>query len=205
MNSATGRLIVFAREPVPGFTKTRLEPALGQDGAADLARKMTRHTLTNIVSSDIGDVILYTSGNTEEGYLESLSREFAVPATHQSGTDLGVRMCNAMARELEIADWVILVGTDCPTMHVNDLEQAATGLQAAADAVIGPAEDGGYYLIGLRRVEPCLFTDIEWGGGDVYAVTRKRLDDLGWQVEDLPVRRDIDLPEDLAYLPPLLS
>jgi glycosyltransferase A (GT-A) superfamily protein (DUF2064 family) len=90
-------------------------------------------------------------------------------------------------------------------MDVNDLERAAAGLQAGADAVIGPAEDGGYYLIALRRVETSLFTDIEWGGDDVYAVTRKRLDDLGWQVENLPVRRDIDVPEDLDYLPQLLG
>ena len=92
------------------------------------------------------------------------------------------------------------VGTDCPALEARDLRRAARALAGGCDAVIAPAEDGGYPLIGLRRVSPRLFENIAWGGPDVFARTAGQLDRLGWRWRRLRTLWDVDRPEDLARL-----
>jgi glycosyltransferase A (GT-A) superfamily protein (DUF2064 family) len=108
---------------------------------------------------------------------------------------------------LRRAGAAIIVGTDCPTMQVDDLLAAHQALAAGDDVVLGPAEDGGYWLIGLRRCDPRLFTGIAWSNAGVLDATRERLVTLGWRWSELVTRWDVDRPEDLARfaLTPSLS
>jgi glycosyltransferase A (GT-A) superfamily protein (DUF2064 family) len=107
-------------------------------------------------------------------------------------------MQRAAAQALRRARAMILVGTDCPALSVRDLRRAARALQGGADAVLAPADDGGYALIGLRRADPRVFGGIAWGTNAVYADTRRRTDALGWRVRVQRTVWDLDRPEDLA-------
>ncbi len=94
----------------------------------------------------------------------------------------------------------LLMGTDCPSLTADDLQESAEVLRRGVDAVIGPAEDGGYVLIGLRRHTPELFTGIPWGTGAVLPRTRERLSGLGWKWHELSEQWDVDRPEDIERL-----
>ncbi len=109
-------------------------------------------------------------------------------------------MLRACTRLLRTTDAVVLIGTDCPVLRVADLRAAARALQGGADAVLSPAEDGGYALIGLRRVSPWLFSGLEWGSGSVLRETRTRLRELGWRWRELRTVWDVDRPEDYVRL-----
>ena len=122
----------------------------------------------------------------------------------QEGQDLGARMAYAARSALTRAESVILVGTDCPDLSPEFLKAAIAGLEHQ-DAVLGPALDGGYVLLGLRSVESSLFERMPWGSDRVAYVTEQRLDALGWQWSRLAPLRDVDRPEDLAYLPARIS
>jgi len=174
-------VVVFAREPRAGRVKTRLIPLLGAWGAAQLYVRLLERTLATARKAGLGCV------------------EIAW-ARRQHGTDLGERMHHAFARELRRAKRVILIGSDCPTLRARHLRQAARWLAGGADAVFAPAEDGGYALIGLRRLSPRLFEGIQWGGAQVMAQTRARLAALGWRWRELPEVWDVDRPEDVRRL-----
>jgi hypothetical protein len=109
-------------------------------------------------------------------------------------------MVYALRKTLKKTSHALLIGTDCPSLTRDDLREAAEGLRRGIDAVIGPAEDGGYVLIGLRRCAPELFTGISWGTGSVLHQTRLRLRDLGWKWNELSERWDVDRPEDVERL-----
>ena len=109
-------------------------------------------------------------------------------------------MRRACGRVLRTANAVVLIGTDCPVLRVADLRAAARALLGGADAVLSPAQDGGYALIGLRQVSSRLFSGIEWGGSAVMQETRKRLRSLGWRWRELRTVWDVDRPEDYERL-----
>jgi glycosyltransferase A (GT-A) superfamily protein (DUF2064 family) len=105
-------------------------------------------------------------------------------------------MFRALVQELP----ALIMGSDCISLCPADIREAAAALERGADAVLGPAEDGGYVLLGLARASPALFNGIAWGGDRVLVDTRTRLRQLGWRWHELPVRWDVDRPEDLARL-----
>ncbi len=107
-------------------------------------------------------------------------------------------MQNAFRRALRRHRRVVLIGSDCPALRPADLRRAARWLQGGCDAVLAPAEDGGYALIGLRRLPPHLFDGIAWGGADVYSATVQRLGTARWRA--LRMVWDVDRPEDLDRL-----
>jgi len=109
-------------------------------------------------------------------------------------------MAQALSKTLKITSKVLLVGTDCPSLTADDLREAADVLQRGIDAVIGPAEDGGYVLIGLRQYNPDLFTCISWGTGFVLDQTRDRLRRLGWKWHELSKHWDVDRPQDVERM-----
>ena len=113
--------------------------------------------------------------------------------------DLGARMQHAAMTALATNLRVLLIGTDCPALMPADL-RAAAGALAAHDAVLIPAEDGGYVLLGLNRWDARLFTNIAWGDDQVLAATRQRLAALDWRWQELPRLWDVDRPEDFARL-----
>lgn len=193
-------LIVFARAPQPGQVKTRLVPRLGEWGAARLHRRFVRRTLRVARAAGCGPVELHGTPRARHAFFVQCAKAQGVTLRNQRGRDLGERMFNAIASGLRRRHAVILIGTDCPALEARDLRRAARALAGGCDAVIAPAEDGGYPLIGLRRVSPRLFWRITWGGPDVFARTAEALDRLGWRWRRLRTLWDVDRPHDLTRL-----
>lgn len=193
-------VIVFARAPQPGRVKTRLVPRLGEWGAAQLHRRLVRRTLRVARAARCGPVELHGTPRARHAFFVQCARAQDATLRDQRGRNLGVRMFNAIAGGLRRRRAVILIGTDCPVLEVRDLRAAARALAGGCDAVLAPAEDGGYPLIGLRRASPRLFEGIDWGGPDVFARTADALDRLGWRWRGLRALWDVDRPQDLARL-----
>jgi rSAM/selenodomain-associated transferase 1 len=129
-----------------------------------------------------------------------MKKRFGVGLEPQGRGDVGDRMHRAFKRTLRRHPFVVLIGSDCPALRPADLRAASRILRAGADAVIAPAEDGGYPLIGLRRVSRRLFDGIPWGGPEVLARTRRRLTALRWHWRELRTLWDVDRPEDVLRL-----
>ncbi len=194
------RLIVFAKAPQPGAVKTRLIPLLGAEGAAALHARLVGHTLATATAADIGAVELCCAPHADDPFFSDCGNRYGVSLASQTSGDLGVRMRDAFARTLHDARHVILIGTDCPALTVSHLRQAAQALTGGGDAVLAPAEDGGYVLIGLSRCDDALFDDIAWGSAQVMAATRECLRCLQWRWRELETLWDVDRPEDYRRL-----
>ena len=192
-------IAVLARAPVPGAAKTRLVPRLGADGAAELQRRLTLHILATATAAAPGQAALFCAPDRHHAFFGECQARFGIPLHDQCAGDLGARMMQAFASLLPGHDRVLLVGTDCPALTTAHLVRAATLLDDH-DAVVWPAEDGGYVLIGLRRLAPELFAGIDWGTAQVMAQTRARLRRLGWRWAEAEALWDVDLPQDLARL-----
>ena len=196
-----GTLIIFARAPIPGQTKTRLIPRLGDKQAVELHQRLVLHTLETATRARLCPVELWCSPSTDHPFFQACSRQFDITLHTQHGTDLGERMAHAIDNAMQHGRYVILIGTDCPSLTVSTLKQAGDTLKQGMDAVIAPARDGGYVLIGVKRSSPDLFDAITWGSDSVMQTTRDRLKELGWQWRELAEHQDIDRPEDLEHLP----
>lgn len=181
-------IIMFAKAPVPGAAKTRLVPALGEWGAARLHASLVRRAVRTALAAECGEVQLH--GTRRHSFFGDLNVAFRL----QQGADLGERMYHALSRN----PGAILIGTDCPELSAADLRRAARWLNAGYDAVIAPAQDGGYALIGLRRARNEFFHGIAWGTSRVYAQTVERLAAHRWRA--LRTVWDVDRPEDLERL-----
>ena len=192
------RLVVFSRYPQPGTTKTRLIPALGAEGAAELQRRMTLHLLRHARKlrrrSDVAVEVRFEGGDRR-----LMKRSFggAVRYRSQGDGDLGDRMARAFRESFEHGSGrTVIVGTDCPDVSAGVLDEAFEML-GLRDLVLGPARDGGYYLIGLNRHAPELFRDMPWGTDEVLATTHERARSLGLSVGFVDLLQDVDRPEDL--------
>ena len=189
-------LIVFARAPEPGRVKTRLVPLLGERGAARLHAQLVEKTLVTAHTAEIGEVVLYCAPGTRGKFFQQMQKHFGVRLHSQGRGNLGERMYRALRRH----PGAVLIGSDCPALRPADLRAAARALRGRADAVLSPAEDGGYALIGVRRVSRGLFKGVEWGSARVLAQTRLRLKRLRWRWTELRTVWDVDRPEDVARL-----
>jgi rSAM/selenodomain-associated transferase 1 len=202
-------LVIFAKAPVAGLAKTRLIPALGAQGAADVARRLLAHTLAQAAAA-LGDdpsngiTALELCVTPDEGHpmlVEALNACAArVHLSPQGGGDLGERMHRTTTRALRTHERVLLIGTDAPALDAKHLRQAAHSLQTH-DAVFVPATDGGYALVGLRRPAPELFADMPWSTPQVMALTRERARAAGLSWQELAPVSDVDEPDDLVHLP----
>jgi len=190
------RILLFAKAPVAGRVKTRLVPALGEEGAARLARRMLCATLREAQASGL-DVEL--CGEPDARLWGPVSLGVALSA--QGEGDLGERLSRASRRTIAAGAPVLLIGADCPALDAARLRAAAAALERH-DAVLHPARDGGYVLLGLRRFDPSLFDGIGWSGPDVAAQTIARIRALGWTLDLRETLADVDAPADLAALPP---
>lgn len=197
MEFPDARLVVFAKAPVPGRVKTRLARHLGRRGAARLYRTLLRRTLATAAGAGLCPVQLWCAPDTRHGFFAACRRDFGVGLRVQRGDDLGARMDHALTAALREAASAVVIGGDCPTLAAADLRAAFSALAAGREAVLGPAEDGGYVLIGLRRPCPALFRGIAWGGSGVLAATRRRLHRAGLDWLELPPHWDVDRPADL--------
>lgn len=189
------RIIIFAKAPVPGRVKTRLIPALGEEGAARLARAMLLHVIEEARLADVGrPEICVEPDPNDPAWQGLLPAGFRLSA--QGEGDLGDRLARAAERALHEDKSVLLIGTDCPELDRLRLWQLARELQRF-DAVIYPAEDGGYVALGLRKFDPSLFHGIAWSSSAVARQTIERIEALRWTLHIGPTLRDIDLPCDL--------
>lgn len=190
------QLAVLAKAPIPGMAKTRLIPALGAEGAARAQRELTRQALCTAQAAGIGPVTLWCAPDARHRFFRALQRTTGVRCLVQSSGDLGVRMHTAF--RLHCAEGpLLLVGTDCPAMQPLHLRRAAMALLEGADAVVQPAEDGGYVLIGLHQPQPTLFHAMPWSTDRVLGETRARARQAGLVVHELDTLWDVDRPEDL--------
>ena len=199
-------IVVFAKAPVPGDVKTRLIPALGAEAAAALHKALTERVLQTALASG-ADVVLAGAPDATHTFFETCAAKFGIGITAQlCGGDLGTRMLHALDNALESCSRVVIVGADCPAFTPAHLIQAIDQL-VTHDVVLTPADDGGYVLIGARRIDATMFDGIDWGTGAVLAQQRERLRDIGLSWHEMEPLWDVDRPADLVRLtslnPPL--
>ena len=188
--------IQFAREPLPGLVKTRMLPELNPEQACDLHSELVYWTSQVLTGANLGRVELSVAGNIASPLFRQCEDLGVKALTRQVGQDLGERMYNALAEGLERFSKVILVGSDSPQIDRDYLLGAIAALDDS-EVVLGPAQDGGYVLIGVRKLDKQWFEGIEWGSATVYAKTLEGFALTSAQWQHLEVLRDIDRPEDL--------
>jgi rSAM/selenodomain-associated transferase 1 len=193
-------VLVFTKAPRPGAVKTRLIPLLGEQDAAALHATLVKHTLTMARASGIGCIELHCAPDCDDSFFRNCSECYDAALIPQHDGDLGARMAHAFEQALACASQAVLIGTDCPALTVQHLQEARHALAAGADAVLIPAEDGGYALLGLRRCHSHIFADIAWGEDCVMNQTRNRFSDLGWRWKELETLWDVDRPQDYERL-----
>jgi rSAM/selenodomain-associated transferase 1 len=190
-------VLIFAKVPQPGRVKTRLIPALGEEGATRLYSGLLRREVAWITEETAHALELWVTPYLQDPLLQALASRHRVSISLQQGEDLGARMGHAAQQALGRYQRVVLLGVDCPALTAAHLEQAFDWLEQDSDAVLGPAEDGGYVLLGLKRYHPALFQGHAWGGDDVAMTTRQALRRIGWHWRELPLLWDLDRPDDL--------
>jgi len=200
MQFPNARILIFAKEPVVGRVKTRLIPALGAEGACQFHADCLEHTVSTRNAEQIAPVDLVVTPADQHRMCQKLADKYAMTLYTQCGHDLGERMAQAAEQALRSADYVLLTGTDSPALTKVAIEYALQQMVAGNDAVMIPAEDGGYVLLGLRRFIAELFTDMPWGTEQVAEITRKRCEEQGVTLVECPLLWDVDRPEDLVRL-----
>ena len=182
-------ICIFAKPPVAGQVKTRLAAALGPERAADLARAFLDDTIAAVTALSWTQAALATTEPVPT----------RLPVLLQGEGDLGARIERVLRAALQRAAFAIAIGADAPALPGRLLEAARAAL-ADADAVIGPADDGGFYLLGLRACPEGLLSDLPWSSSDTYTRTLERLRSRGLRVEVLERWFDVDRVEDLDRL-----
>ncbi len=191
------QIAILAKAPVPGFAKTRLVPVLGAERTALLQAHLIERAAKAAASAEIGPMTLWGAPDTRDPFFQRLCAQHGFALRPQAHGDLGARMLAAV----EAANApVLVIGTDCPGLSPMLLRSAADILAGGTDAVLFPAEDGGYVLIGMRRAYPALFDSIPWGSACVMGETRRRLMQLGLTWEEPALLWDVDEPADLDRL-----
>lgn len=193
------RVIIFAKAPKPGFAKTRLIPALGSEGAAELAQQMLSHTLHEALAADIGIVELRVTPSIADAAWDDFQFPQGIVIVDQGEGDLGARMARAARRAIEQGESVILLGTDCVEISAGLLQEASQILHDH-DAVVHCTIDGGYALLGLNQFRSLLFGNMPWSTDAVASITLARFGQLGWSVHVGQMLHDVDEPQDLKYL-----
>ena len=188
------RIVIFSKAPIAGEAKTRLIPLLGSGGAADLAARLLAGTIEAATASGL-DVELCATPRPDAAVWKPFLPA-GIRVTDQGSGDLGERLARAAERITRAGEGVLLIGADCPSLDAARLREAAAHLQSH-DAVIYPAEDGGYVLLGLARYDPSLFAGIAWSTESVAAATVARVKALGCSLHIGETLRDIDEPADL--------
>jgi rSAM/selenodomain-associated transferase 1 len=187
---------ILAKAPVAGFAKTRLIPVLGADGAATLQARLIARAVATACAAAVGPVTLWTTPDEAHPAFQAMGAR-GIALARQGDGDLGARMLAAIAAANGPS---LVIGTDCPALTSDHLRGAADILGGGADAVLIPAEDGGYALIGMRAPEPALFSAMRWSTSDVMDETRRRLRSLGLSWQEPVTLWDVDVPEDLERL-----
>jgi len=195
------RLLVFSRAPRAGQVKTRLIPRLGAQGAAAFHARLIDHCLRTATGAGLCPVELWCAPACDEPFFQDCRERYGVGLHDQVSGDLGVRMHAALAAALAGAASAVLIGTDIPSIGAADLDAAFQALHGGADVVLGPALDGGYYLIGMKQADRGVFEGLHWGSSTVFQDTVSRLTRRGRRWRSLRELGDVDTPEDYERLP----
>ncbi|HLB30681.1 MAG TPA: TIGR04282 family arsenosugar biosynthesis glycosyltransferase [Gammaproteobacteria bacterium] len=194
------QVIILAKAPRPGTVKTRLIPVLGASGAAGLARCLLEQVIEEALLCGADRIELCGAPSPDDPAWRTVRVPEGILWTTQAGGDVGERMLCALTSGLAHGDKVILTGADCPGMDREVMRRSIASLNDH-DATLIPALDGGYVLIGLKRIHPAIMREIPWSTKVVFPRTLGRLADLGYSIAVQPALRDIDHAEDLQYLP----
>ena len=189
-------VLVFSKAPVAGKVNTRLTPYISHQEAADLHRELVHNRLDMLVSSTLCEFQLWCAPDVHHPFFDECANRYGVDLMPQSGVDLGERMSNACRAMLDHFNKVIIIGTDAPALGEDMIEQAISELDAH-DAVMVPAEDGGYVLLGLSLHHHDMLMNVAWGSGRVLEETTCNLERLGLHYCLLGECWDVDRPEDL--------
>lgn len=194
-------LVIYARAPVAGSVKTRLQPFFTPDEGLALYEAMLADLVERTLGAAPAGTALFLAWSQPCEAPANLSG--LIPRIHgelQTGDDLGERMARTLQGKFQAGyNQVVLIGADAPNVPTGYLNRAFESL-TGADIVIGPASDGGYYLIGARRLHPMLFQKMPWGTGKVLSITRQRLKSSGIAHAELPPWYDVDTPSDVERL-----
>jgi rSAM/selenodomain-associated transferase 1 len=190
-------IAVLAKAPNPGFAKTRLIPMLGEDGAARLQARLIERAVAAACAAGIGPVTVWATPDPTHKIFQTLRARHHLALARQCDGDLGARMLAAITAA---NGPTLVIGTDCPALTADHLRTAAVILREGSDAVVFPAEDGGYVLIGMRQPQPALFANMQWSTADVMAQARQRLRAGGLSWQEPVTLWDVDLPADLERL-----
>ena len=189
-------LLIFTRAPIPGKTKTRLIPLLGAQGAADFHQTVLQSTLAEAKAANFGSIEIWCDAENGHPFIKQCSMDYSCRIKIQQGKDIGERMRHAMDTALTENEFVVLIGSDCPAITTDILNQSLQHLSNGVDAVLGPAIDGGYYLIGLKKAQPDIFQGIAWGESDVAERTRQNFIRIDLNYTELEALIDIDTAEE---------
>ena len=198
------KLLIFTKSPVLGEVKTRLQPDYSPEESLKIHKKLLLNTLELSKKIEGIDVELCCTPDRNSSFFLNCENDFPIQLSNQEGADLGERMAFSLSVSLQTYEKVVVIGTDCPDIDEDYLQQAFDAL-SDVDTVIGPAEDGGYVLLGLKQFSPALFSGIHWGSDAVFKQTQKVLSDLSWSYHELGIMHDLDRPEDLHRYKDLLT
>ena len=184
---------MFVKAPRPGLAKTRIAQTAGQTRAAAIHRELVDAILNGIGA--LSAVELRFTPDDAEAEIQAWVRDNWLAKPQGSG-DLGARLARAFDESFASgAERVVIIGSDCPEVRPSDVRSAWTGLKTH-DVVVGPAIDGGYWLIGLRASQPALFEGITWSSDQVLGQTLQRARSLGLRIQLLRILGDIDTEAD---------
>jgi rSAM/selenodomain-associated transferase 1 len=198
MKYPRGRLLLLTKAPDPGQVKTRLVPLLGEVAAAELYSQLLHDCLTLCSQAGLSPIDIWCSPSARHPFFQQCRLRYQATLHTQVAGDLGQRMSQAVQTALTDADYVVLIGADCPTLSTEDLATAFHALDTGTDVVIGPAEDGGYYLIGMRDHHATIFHNMPWSTPAVLSLTEERIRTQKLRLFRLPSRKDLDTPDDYA-------
>lgn len=196
MKYPDARLLILSKAPDPGAVKTRLIPLLGAAGAAHLYAMLLHECIDRLVAAGLCPVDLWCAPATSHPFFVECRQRYGVALQPQAAGDLGRRMERALGAALQQSGYAILVGADCPGLAISDIEETLQALREVADVVLGPASDGGYYLVAMRSRHPFIFEAMPWGAANILQLTESRLRERGISWHRLALRRDLDTPED---------
>lgn len=187
-----GRILIFAKSPVPGTCKTRLGRDIGYPRAASVYRQLLARNIEMAVQSGLAPVHLWCAPDTRHEFFFHCRRKWNVRLQRQAQGNLGHRMFDALRQALRKADYAVVIGGDCPVLEADHLHDAMDALHEGDDCVFSPTTDGGYALAGTRSAEPTLFHNIDWSTSRVMSQTRRRLQRLEKTWTCLPTLWDVD-------------
>jgi hypothetical protein len=196
MKYLDARLLIMSKAPDPGQVKTRLIPLLGAGAAAELYAGLVHNCLAMSTAAGLCPVELWCTPSTGHPFFRHCQADYPVSLHCQPAGDLGQRMSAALQAALQRSRHAILIGADCPALSAADLGRALELLARGSDIVLGPAVDGGYYLIGMNTHHGFVFEDMPWSSAAVLQLTEQRLQQQGLQWQRLGMRRDLDTADD---------